>query len=83
MKLLRALFLSFLGTTLIASLSADHHGNKLYSGEPIKALIVTGGCCHNYHFQTSAMTEGISKVADVNWTILHEVGISKDHQSEF
>ena len=29
------------------------------------------------------MTEGISKVADVNWTILHEGGTGKDHQSSF
>jgi type 1 glutamine amidotransferase len=83
MKLFNTLELFFLTAVLIPAVSADHHGNKLYSGEPIKALIITGGCCHNYHYQTSAITEGISKVADVNWTILHEGGTGKDHESEF
>jgi uncharacterized protein len=64
-------------------LSAAEKVEKLYSGKPIKALIITGGCCHNYHYQSSAITEGISKVADVNWTILHEGGTGKDHMSEF
>ncbi|MGV3531429.1 MAG: ThuA domain-containing protein [Chthoniobacteraceae bacterium] len=47
---------------------------KLYSGKPIKALLVTGGCCHNYEFQSKAMTEGISKQADVEWKVVHEGG---------
>ena len=78
MKLLRLISLVSLVFGLVSHLTADHHGKK-----PIKALIITGGCCHNYHFQTSAMTEGISKQVDVNWTILHEGSESKDHQSEF
>lgn len=78
MKLLRVLFLTAFALGSALTLVADHHGKK-----PIKALIITGGCCHNYHFQTSAMTEGISKEVDVNWTILHEGGTSKDHHSEF
>ena len=78
MKLLRLISLLSLVFGLASHLAADHHGNK-----PIKALIVTGGCCHNYHFQTGAITEGISKVADVNWTILHEGGEGKEHQSLF
>ncbi len=28
---------------------------------PLKALLVTGGCCHNYKFQSQALTEGINK----------------------
>ncbi len=30
---------------------------------PIKALLITGGCCHNYKFQAQALTEGINKWA--------------------
>lgn len=46
---------------------------SLYSGRrPIKALLITGGCCHNYAFQAQALTTGISKVANVEWTILQE-----------
>ena len=42
--------------------------------DKIKALLITGGCCHNYPFQSQALTEGISKHAAVNWTILNEGG---------
>jgi uncharacterized protein len=38
----------------------------------IKALILTGGCCHNYEFQSQAITQAIAKVASVEWTILQD-----------
>jgi len=47
---------------------------KLYSGKPLRALIITGGCCHNYKFQAAAMTNGIGKVADAEWTVVNEGG---------
>lgn len=83
MKFSIALIATWMAAALSGPVMAAQHAGKLYAGEPIKALIITGGCCHNYHFQTSALTEGISKAADVNWTILHEGGTGKDHESEF
>ena len=47
---------------------------KLYTGKPIKALLVTGGCCHNYAFQSRALTNAVSAAADVEWTVVHEGG---------
>tara|TARA_B100001123_G_C15292882_1_gene1018066 strand:+ start:595 stop:1350 length:756 start_codon:yes stop_codon:yes gene_type:complete len=76
MKLLRLLSLLSLFFSLAPYVTADQQDKK-----SIKALIVTGGCCHNYHFQTGAITEVISKVSDVNWTVLHEGGIGKEYQS--
>lgn len=53
-----------------ASLSA---ADMLYAGKrPIRVLLITGGCCHNYAFQSQAMTQGISKQANVEWTILQD-----------
>ena len=40
--------------------------------KPIKALIVTGGCCHNYAFQSQAITQAVGNVAKVEWTILQD-----------
>jgi type 1 glutamine amidotransferase len=37
--------------------------------KPIKALLVTGGCCHDYAAQKKILTEGISARAPVEWTI--------------
>jgi type 1 glutamine amidotransferase len=41
---------------------------------PIRALVVTGGCCHNYFFQSKMLTEGISKRVNMKWTVLHDGG---------
>ena len=40
--------------------------------KPLNALIITGGCCHNYAFQSQAITQAVSKVAEVKWTILQD-----------
>src|SRR6266571_610632 len=45
--------------------------------QPIKALLVAGGCCHDYKSQKSIITEGISARANVQWVIIHE-GDGKD-----
>src|SRR5688500_7752336 len=41
-------------------------------GKPIKALLVIGGCCHDYPAQGKLITEGISARADVEWTIAYD-----------
>lgn len=46
--------------------------NSFAADKPLKALIITGGCCHNYAFQSQAITQAISKVAKVEWTILQD-----------
>ena len=43
---------------------------------PIKALLVTGGCCHDYQRQKRIITRGISARANVVWTIAHQGGTS-------
>src|SRR5947207_9044038 len=43
-----------------------------FSAEPLRALLVTGGCCHDYEAQKKTLTEGISARANVTWTIIHE-----------
>ena len=48
--------------------------------KPIRALMITGGCCHDYENQKRILSEGISKRANVTWTILHEGGPSGDHK---
>jgi uncharacterized protein len=42
--------------------------------EPIHALLITGGCCHDYEKQKTILTEGISARANVTWEILYEGG---------
>lgn len=41
---------------------------------PIQALLVTGGCCHDYDRQKLILPKGISARADVQWTVVHQGG---------
>jgi type 1 glutamine amidotransferase len=68
-------FASSLSTLLLLLLAfTASAADKLYSGKPLNALLITGGCCHNYKFQTEALTNGISKLADVAWSVVNEGG---------
>jgi type 1 glutamine amidotransferase len=40
--------------------------------KPIKALLVIGGCCHDYAKQKDLITQGISAKAKVEWTVAYE-----------
>ncbi len=44
------------------------------SGKPLKVLLVTGGCCHDYDLQTKAFADGAAKVAKIEWTVVNEGG---------
>jgi putative membrane-bound dehydrogenase-like protein len=46
--------------------------------QPIRALLVTGGCCHDYDRQKLILTRGISARADVIWTVVHQGGTTTD-----
>ncbi len=40
--------------------------------KPIRALLVCGGCCHDYAKQKDIITKGISARANVEWTIAYD-----------
>ena len=43
--------------------------------KPIQALIVTGGCCHDYPFQTKAMIAAAKKRnVEIQWKVVNEGG---------
>jgi type 1 glutamine amidotransferase len=46
---------------------------------PIKALLVLGGCCHDYKNQAKILTEGISARANVEWTIAFDPDAGTKH----
>ena len=59
-----------LSATIIADeTEKPEAAKKVYSGKPIKALLITGGCCHNYLFQAAALTKGVEAHTDIEWTI--------------
>jgi type 1 glutamine amidotransferase len=40
----------------------------------LRALLVTGGCCHNYPLQARELTNAVAKLASVDWTLVNEGG---------
>jgi len=41
---------------------------------PLQALLITGGCCHDYSRQKLILSEGVSARANVKWTLVQEGG---------
>ncbi len=65
--------LSFLGAAAaMFALGGCKHAAE--SGRPLRALLVTGGCCHNYAFQSQALTNAVARHAPVSWTVVNEGG---------
>jgi type 1 glutamine amidotransferase len=44
------------------------------TGKPLRALLITGGCCHNYALQTRQLTNAVARHAPVEWTVVNEGG---------
>lgn len=49
------------------------------STKPVRALLVIGGCCHDYAKQKDLLTQGISARANVQWTIAYDKDTSTKH----
>ena len=60
---------TYLLVTAILFTGAFVHGEKTEKKAP-KALLVTGGCCHDYERQQWIVTEGISARTPAEWDIL-------------
>lgn len=69
-------------TLLIAGLALASIGRAAdpVLPKPLRALMITGGCCHDYENQKRILAEGISARARVEWTVVHEGGESRDHK---
>ncbi|MFP6763359.1 MAG: ThuA domain-containing protein, partial [Planctomycetaceae bacterium] len=63
-------------TALTSSVSAQKAkpGSVKTASRPIRALLVTGGCCHDYARQKLILSRGITARANVVWTIAHQGG---------
>ena len=56
----------FFSVVLFASATAA------LAAEPLKVLMITGGCCHDYENQKKILSEGIAARAKVKFDIVHE-----------
>ncbi len=49
--------------------------------QPIRALLVLGGCCHDYARQKDILTQGIAERAHVEWTIAYDPETTTKHKN--
>jgi len=49
-------------------------GAAAESVKPLRALLITGGCCHNYTLQSRQLTNAVAKLTAVEWTVVNEGG---------
>ncbi len=61
-KLLMSLVCVSLGAFSLAANAAD----------PIKALLITGGCCHDYTAQAALLQKGIAAYANITFDVVNE-----------
>jgi type 1 glutamine amidotransferase len=52
---------------------------QVEAAKPIRALLVLGGCCHDYAKQKDILTKGISARANVEWTIAYDTDKTTKH----
>ncbi len=50
--------------------------------KPLKAMLITGGCCHDYVKQIEIITKGVSARANVVWTVKHFKNIKRGEAPE-
>ncbi len=48
---------------------------------PIRALLVLGGCCHDYARQKDLLTRGISRRTHVEWTVAYDPDTTTQHKN--
>ena len=48
---------------------------------PIRALLVAGGCCHDYEKQKDILTRGLSHRANIQWTIAYDSNGTTYHKN--
>ncbi len=49
--------------------------------KPIRALLVLGGCCHDYAKQKDVISKGVSARANVQWSIAYDPDTSTKHKN--
>ena len=68
------LSMSMLTIGLVLAVGEPVFAAEAQSKKPFRVLLITGGCCHNYTFQTQALKEAVAKLARAEWTVVNEGG---------
>lgn len=64
---------------LAGLLGTARTGDAQPEAKPIRALLVIGGCCHDYKKQQDLITKGVSARANVSWVIAYDPDTTTKH----
>lgn len=65
--------------TLLVALTLALPARAADADAPVRALLVLGGCCHDYAKQKDILTKGISARANVSWAIAFDKDTTTKH----
>jgi type 1 glutamine amidotransferase len=71
--------LALAAAVLVFSSSQASPGRQ--DDKPLRALLVLGGCCHDYEKQKDIITKGISERANVQWAIAYDPDKGTKHKN--
>jgi len=75
------LSLAFLGLVILAvHAGAQTPPASRPTSPPLRVLVVTGGCCHDYPTQTRLLKTAVDAVATVAWTVVSDGGTGTSAQ---
>src|SRR2546423_6881161 len=75
----RALLAGLAAAALLVPLAPAADKDKPADAKPIKALLVLGGCCHDYAKQKEVLSKGIAARANVEVTIAYDPDTGTKH----
>jgi type 1 glutamine amidotransferase len=71
-----------IATALVAAFASTSFAERpkpIKKAKPIRALLVLGGCCHEYDKQKDVLTKGISARANIEFTIAYDPDTGTTH----
>lgn len=60
-----------------------NNSSQAQSKKPLKILLITSGCCHDYNLQTKALNEAVGKLTDAQWTVVNDGGTTTKAELAF
>ena len=83
MKRTVSIFSALAVLAAVPFVGADQDADKKTGSKPLRVLMLTGGCCHDYKTQKEVLSAGIGQRANVEFTILHEDGPGRNTVHQF
>lgn len=78
------MFRSFVRCVLSVVLLAVVAGPSSFAGDSLKVLLITGGCCHDYDFQTAQLKKAAEdRGVAVEWTVVNDGGTGTHAEIDF